>query len=100
SGDAGAPPSYPAVSPNVLAVGGTTLQANGSGNYLSESAWSSSGGGISQYISQPAYQHGVVTQSSTRRTSPDVAYDGNPSTGFAIYDSYNNGTVTPWDMIG
>src|SRR5262249_36845201 len=57
-------------------------------------------GGISVYEAQPAYQKGVVTQSSTRRTTPDVAYDANPSTGFPVYDSYNNGTAAPWVQYG
>jgi hypothetical protein len=88
SGDTGGATSYPATSPNVVAVGGTTLLLDSQGNYLSESGWSDSGGGISQYESQPAYQNGVVTQSSTRRTVPDIAFDANPSTGVLVYDTY------------
>jgi hypothetical protein len=100
SGDAGAPTSYPATSPNVLSVGGTTLNLDASGNILSESGWSGSGGGISSFESQPSYQNGVVTQSATRRTNPDVAYDADPNTGFPVYDSYNNGTSAPWSQFG
>jgi hypothetical protein len=110
SGDHGAPPSYPAVSPNVLAVGGTTLTLNANNTIQSETGWSqgsdwwdptlASGGGISAVESQPAYQRGVVTQSSTMRTSPDVAYDADPNTGFPVYDSFNNGTQTPWSETG
>ena len=100
SGDAGAPISYPAASPNVVAIGGTTLSADSQGNYSSESGWSGSGGGLSAYESQPTYQKGVVTQSTTARANPDIAYDSNPNTGFPVYDSYNNGTVTPWGQWG
>jgi subtilase family serine protease len=100
SGDAGAPASYPAISPNVLSVGGTTLNMDASGNILSESGWSGSGGGISTQEAQPSYQHGVVTQSTTKRTNPDVAYDADPNTGFPVYDSYNNGTAAPWSQFG
>jgi hypothetical protein len=100
SGDYGAPPSYPAASPNVLAVGGTTLNVDSSGNILSESAWSGSGGGLSAVEAQPSYQKGIVTQTSTWRTNPDVAYDADPNTGFAVYDSYNNGTAAPWSQFG
>jgi hypothetical protein len=100
SGDSGAPPVYPSASPNVLAVGGTTLFTDSSGNINGESAWSGSGGGISAYESQPTYQQGVVTQSTTRRTTPDVAYDANPSTGFPVYDSYNNPVSAPWVQYG
>jgi hypothetical protein len=100
SGDSGAPPSYPATSPNVLSVGGTTLSLDSSGNILGESAWSGSGGGISSVEPQPSYQNGVVTQSSTQRTNPDVAYDADPNTGFPVYDSFNNGTAAPWSQFG
>jgi hypothetical protein len=100
SGDSGAPDSYPSASPNVLSVGGTTLNMDSSGNILSESAWSGSGGGISSGESQPSYQHGVVTQTSTQRANPDVAYDADPNTGFPVYDSYNNGTAAPWSQFG
>src|SRR5205823_4065789 len=100
SGDSGAPASYPAISPNVVSVGGTTLNLDAAGNILGESAWSGSGGGISSVEGQPGYQQGVVTQTSTRRANPDVAYDANPNTGFPVYDSYNNGTAAPWSQFG
>jgi hypothetical protein len=88
SGDGGAKPQYPPDSANVVAVGGTSLYLDSDGNYLSESGWKGSGGGISQYEDQPAYQNGVVTQSSTQRTTPDVAFVADPSTGAMVYDSY------------
>jgi autotransporter-associated beta strand protein len=97
TGDAGKPGLYQAYSPNVVAVGGTTLSVDASGNYLSESGWSGSGGGLSLLEAQPPYQNGVVTQSSTQRTIPDVAFVG--GTGVAVYDSYNNGPVTPWYAV-
>ncbi|MFI5377668.1 MAG: Ig-like domain-containing protein [Tepidisphaerales bacterium] len=100
TGDNGAPGGYPATSPNVVAVGGTTLTVDASGNYVSESGWSGSGGGISSYENQPTYQKGVVTQSSTRRTIPDVAFDANPSSGVSVCDSYDFGTSTPWTVLG
>jgi hypothetical protein len=101
SGDHGAPASYPAVSPYVLAVGGTSLPGlDAAGDYTGESGWSGSGGGVSVYETQPSYQKGVVTQSGASRTSPDVAYDADPDTGFAVYDSYNNGTAAPWSQVG
>ncbi len=97
SGDNGAPISWPAASPNVLSVGGTSLTLN-AGTYASESAWSGSGGGPSAYVAQPTYQAGVVTQQSTKRGNPDVAYDANPNTGYAIYDSFTGGGG--WLQIG
>lgn len=104
SGDTGAPAGYPATSPNVVSVGGTTLNVtlnpDGTANYGSESGWSGSGGGISAVESQPTYQAGVVTQPTTYRTSPDVAYDADPATGFSVYDSYNNPASVPWSQLG
>ena len=100
SGDSGAPVSWPAASPNVLAVGGTALTLTSGGAYGSESGWSGSGGGPSAYEAQPAYQAGVVTL-TTRRANPDVAYDASPSTGFAVYDSFSAGGSTPgWIQVG
>jgi Domain of unknown function (DUF4214) len=112
SGDSGEPPSWPAVSPNVVGVGGTTLEISSSGTYVSETGWGDgfasqfsggSGGGISQYEPEPAYQKGGFISSVTAaenpndmRMSPDVAYDANPSTGVAVYDSVNGG----WQVVG
>jgi len=80
---------YPAASPNVIAVGGTSLQLNAQdSSYVSETAWSGSGGGTSLYEKAPAYQQGV--QHTGFRTTPDVAFDADPNTGVAIYDSYND----------
>lgn len=100
SGDNGAPISWPAASPNVLSVGGTALSLGAGNTYGGESGWSGSGGGPSAYETQPSYQSGVVTQ-TTSRANPDVAYDASPSTGFAVYDSYpNNGTSYGWLQVG
>jgi subtilase family serine protease len=90
SGSTGAPES-PSISPNILAVGGTNLYLDANNNWSSETAWSGSGGGISAYESQPSYQKGVVTQTSTKRAVPDVAYDGSSSTPFAVYDTSSYG---------
>jgi hypothetical protein len=107
SGDSGAPAIFPSISKNVVSVGGTSLpNLDSAGDYSSESGWSGSGGGLSAgttaqgFESQPSYQNGVVTQSSTERASPDVAYDADPNTGFSIYESYNNGTILPWTQLG
>lgn len=80
--------SYPAESPNVVAVGGTSLTLN-SGDYAGESGWTGSGGGISKFESKPAFQTGV-TQSATQRTIPDVSITADPNSGVAVYDSFNN----------
>lgn len=100
SGDNGAPVSWPAVSPNVLAVGGTSLSLGSGNSYRSESGWSGSGGGPSAYVSQPSYQQGVVTQTSAR-ANPDVSYNADPYTGFAVYDTYKySGRSYGWVQLG
>jgi subtilase family serine protease len=118
AGDAGAfsegtntlDPQYPDTSPDVVSVGGTTLTINGD-TYGGETVWGEGaqsgtaadgggGGGISTFEPQPAYQHLLVTQSSTFRTYPDVAMEGDPNTGVAEYDSYDNGSADPWVETG
>jgi subtilase family serine protease len=97
TGDSGSPGGYPAFSPNVVAVGGTTLYVDASGNYLGETGWSG-GGGTSVLEAEPSYQNSV--QSTGRRTTPDVSMDADPNSGVAVYDSYDNGATTPWAQVG
>ena len=61
TGDDGTPGCFPAYSPNVIAVGGTTLNLSPQ----SETGWGGSGGGQSLYEAEPAYQNGV--QNSGKR---------------------------------
>jgi subtilase family serine protease len=84
SGDEGVP-IFPSTSPNVLAVGGTSLYLDGQNNWSSELAWFDSGGGVSTLESEPAYQQSV--QQNGNRTTPDVAYNADPNTGLAVFDS-------------
>jgi subtilase family serine protease len=94
SGDNGAGVEWPAVSPYVLGVGGTTLTLDASNNRLSETAWSGSGGGISSYYGMPSFQSGW--QTSGARGIPDVSYVADPNTGVLVYDSVNGG----WYIVG
>ena len=87
TGDDGGLPEYPSASPNVLAVGGTQLSTDSLGDYLSESGWTGSSGGPSAFEPQPAYQQGVVTQGSSMRTVPDVAYNASSNSPHAVYDT-------------
>jgi hypothetical protein len=100
TGDNAAPGYFPAYSPNVVATGGTTLNLDATGRYISETGWALGGGGISTVETQPAFQNGVVTQSSTQRTIPDVSSDADPNTGVAIYDTYDFGVADPWITVG
>ncbi|MGI8748229.1 MAG: S53 family peptidase [Deinococcus sp.] len=102
SGDSGNGTSYPATSPYVLAVGGTNLPLDGSGNRTGpETVWGGSGGGISSSESEPGYQtiYGV-TNTGGKRGSPDVAYNADPQTGVAVYDSTPNQGVSGWLVFG
>jgi subtilase family serine protease len=84
SGDAGYGVQYPAASPGVIAVGGTTLKLNRNGTRRSETAWAGTGSGCSAYEPKPAWQ---TDSGCTGRTVADVAADADPLTGAAIYDS-------------
>ena len=109
TGDYGtADPEYPAFSPNVVAVGGTSLHLNADNSYNSETGWGyysdsvgtsiGSGGGLSLYEPEPAYQQGV--QSTGSRTTPDVSLVADPATGAWIADPYNLGADNPFEVVG
>jgi pseudomonalisin len=99
---AGAPlVEYPAASPYVVSVGGTTLVSMTDGTYQGETSWDSGGGGISQFEYSPTWQGGVQPASSTAigftfRGVPDIAMDGDLQTGMAIYLADAGG----WTIIG
>jgi len=86
---------FPASSPWVTAVGGTSLYANAAGNYQSETTWnegigSATGGGYSLYFKAPDYQKqtlpsSVQAVSHGYRGLPDIAYDGDPLTSIPVY---------------
>jgi subtilase family serine protease len=73
---------WPASSPNVVGVGGTTLWVDAAGNTLLETAWSGSGGGFSVLEREPGYQRTV--QRKGRRSTPDVAMVADPNTGVPV----------------
>ena len=90
---------WPASSSNVLSVGGTSLFVQDqSGTYSSESGWRGTSGGYSQIEAEPTWQQ--AAQSSGARSTPDVAYDGDPNTGFAVYDSVANQGLSGWEEVG
>jgi subtilase family serine protease len=102
---------WPASSPFVTSVGGTSLAVGASNNYLFETGWGSTtsswtgtawsptppgrwlygaGGGVSRIFAEPSYQKGVVptsvftAQGRTGRAVPDIAADADPNTGYLI----------------
>jgi len=82
SGDGGYGVEYPAASPNVTSVGGTTLKLNTNYTYYSETAWGSAGSGCSADEAKPSFQH---DSGCTMRTVADVSADADPNTGAAVY---------------
>ena len=95
---------YPAVSPNVVAVGGTTIARNPSTlAFESEVAWEDTGGGHSAFETRPSFQSGIASLIGAHRGVPDVAAVGNPRTGVWVYNSYDNiysGTLYAWNIVG
>jgi Ricin-type beta-trefoil lectin domain len=95
---------YPAASPQVTAVGGTTLTNTGAGlRGWTETAWSQSGSGCSAYEPKPARQ--TDTGCGTKRTVNDVAAAADPAVGsgaVASYDSYGDSTYQApgWTATG
>jgi len=97
--------SYPAVSPYVMAIGGTTLSSSG-GSWVGETAWSCSGpsdcpqtasggtgGGASLTEAAPSWQTAAgVLGGSTKRGVPDISFDASPNSGGLILI---NGSQTP-----
>jgi kumamolisin len=90
--------SWPSVSANVVAVGGTTISRNPTtGNLVGEAAWTEGGGGVSEFILKPPYQHSVGKLSNSNyRGVPDVAAVANPRTGVWVFN-FNAGG---WIVVG
>jgi subtilase family serine protease len=113
---------WPASSPFVTAVGGTSLAVGASNDYLFETGWGTftsswnghawsptppgawlygSGGGVSRIFGEPSYQTGVVpsavftAQGRTGRAVPDIAAVGDPNTGYIVGETqtFPDGTV-------
>lgn len=81
--------SDPANSPYVIAVGGTTLTTDANSNYVSETTWPYSGGGVSKYEAKPAWQSAL---SGSYRQVPDVAFDADwTKSGIAYYVNGSQG---------
>lgn len=101
SGDSGAGVIWPSVSPNVVGVGGTSLAFDSNGNLLSETAWNGSGGGLSAYEPEPAYQLNYgVPNTSGKRAVPDVSYNADPASGYSVYDSTKYYGQKGWWKVG
>jgi len=98
TGDAGYGVQYPASSPYVTAVGGTTLTLS-NGAYAGETAWSGAGSGCSAYEAKPTWQNDA---GCAMRTVSDVSAVADPATGAAVYDSFitTPHTANYWVVVG
>ena len=100
AGDSGYGAQYPAASPYVTAVGGTSLQRSSTPRGWAETVWGSSAGGsgtgsgCSAVEPKPSWQHDT---GCGRRTIADVSAVADPETGVAVYDSYQ---APGWQVFG
>jgi hypothetical protein len=107
--------SFPASSPDVVAVGGTRLM-RASGKWQSETVWNdggesggvmdgygATGGGCSElFTAQPWQQHVSDWNEigcGSKRAVADVAADGDPYYGFALYNTNPVPEVTPEEEV-
>jgi hypothetical protein len=100
SGDEGYETEYPASSPYVTAVGGTSLTTASNARGWSESVWSTSstegaGSGCSAYETKPTWQ---TDTGCSKRTVADVSAVADPNTGVAVYDTANSNGG--WNVYG
>ncbi|MFJ3762980.1 carboxypeptidase regulatory-like domain-containing protein [Streptomyces sp. NPDC090080] len=107
SGDDGYGTSYPASSPYVTAVGGTSLARDDSARGWSESVWNATvvdsdgqpdwgapGSGCSHVEPKPPFQSAV---DCSGRSVTDVSAVADPATGVAVYNSFSDGG---WNVYG
>ena len=103
AGDIGGQTLYPSVSQYVVSVGGTKLNYNSCGKFVSETGWVNGGGGPSIFVPIPAYQAAqptVAAKCGNYRGTPDVAFDADMASGVAIYDSTPYNGISGWCVIG
>ena len=105
AGDNGSEVLYPSASPWVVSAGGTTVNRDASGNFLSESCWSDSGGGpstVELWQSPADISNGPGPWSDSQyqlfgggagvaRVTPDISFNADPNSGVYVYntDSYS-----------
>ena len=86
---------YPATSPRVVAVGGTSLSTSTNSRGWTEKAWSGAGSGCSSDETKPSFQSSVTACS--KRATADVSAVADPNTGVAVYQTYGG---SGWAVYG
>lgn len=91
----------PSALPNVISVGGTTINRDASGNFINQTTWPSTGGGLSPFVTVPAFQQPVSPVVGGMRGTPDVSLVANPASGVWVYDTTPyNGDMLNWVVVG
>ncbi len=96
SGDRGLAVSFPAVCPHVVAIGGTTLNSDGSETAWDTSSTEGAGGGCSTLIAKPSWEDSSQT-ACDKRAVADVSAVADPQTGVYIYDTFRQ---KGWLQVG
>jgi len=97
SGDSGYGVQFPASSPHVIAVGGTSLKTSTNSRGWVETAWSGAGSGCSTVYAKPSWQ---LDTGCGKRTVADVSAVADPNTGVAVYAPKKFGTKSGWQVYG
>jgi subtilase family serine protease len=102
--------NFPASSPLITSVGGTSLRTARSGRWSSESVWNdglgggAGGGGISQLFAEPSYQRSLPSSAQSQldghRGVPDISWNANPDTAILIYSSFGGAGSAGYSIIG
>lgn len=99
SGNSGHGIAYPAAMPAGIAVGGTSLPLDFTGEITGEeTAWTGSSGGVSRYEARPRYQRGIVPAGG--RGVPDVSYHADPKRGYGVFSSVPYQGQDGWFVVG
>jgi hypothetical protein len=96
TGDAGYGVQFPASSPHVVAVGGTSLVSASNSRGWNETVWNGTGSGCSAVFAKPSWQ---VDSGCGNRTAGDVAAVADPNTGVAVYAPGSTG-ASGWYVFG
>jgi subtilase family serine protease len=103
AGDNGLPAGYPSASPNVISVGGTTLNFS-NGSLSSETGWSKGGGGCSAYETanpaQSLFNGYAQVNCGGKRATPDLSLDADSISGVSVYDSTPYQGQQGWFVAG
>jgi subtilase family serine protease len=93
---------YPATSPRVVGVGGTSLTTASNSRGWNESVWKTSssegtGSGCSSDEAKPSWQSIISSSVCSHRADSDVSMDADPATGLAVYQTYGG---SGWAVYG